>query len=141
MIELPEDRSTIRPWLVCESGHRWFSAVARFAPQLMPKPLLASITPAAPADVVSLSAGSARAVVLWEVDRSNLAVACDWLIETAIGRPAMLRITVGTGLSDGERLVLSELGSATTLQHPEQLPRLETMIKAHFATSSHHLDF
>ena len=140
MIELPLDRSAIRPWLICESGHRWLTSAARFAPGLMPDSLVAKVTPAASAEIESLLAGYDSAVVLWEVERSNLANACDWLTKSAIGNPGLLRITAAAGLSDGELLVLSELGAAATLQRPEELPRLETMIKAYFATSGHHLD-
>ncbi len=136
MIDLPSDRSMIRPWVVCESGNRWLTAVRRFAPDLMPGQLVVEVTHADPGNTDSVLAGHRRAVVLWEVHRTNFTAACDWLATTAIRWPKTLRLAAGSGLSDRELIVLSEFCVATTLRHPEQLPRLASMIKAYFATSN-----
>ena len=133
MIEL-QDRSSVAPWVVCESGRRWLTAVSRFAPPMMPTPLSAVVLPGSFGSLASILAGHRRAVVLWEVERSNLATACDWLTKTSVNWPGTLQLTAATGLTDGELLALSELGASFALERPEQLPQLAAMMKAYFAT-------
>lgn len=139
MIEV-QDRSSVVPWVVCESGRRWQTAVSRFAPSLMPAPLAARVLPGSCDSLAAALGGQSHAVVLWEVERTNVATTCDCLTRTSARWPHLLQLIAATGLTDGERLALSELGAAFALEYPEQLPRLAGMIKAYFATSSHHLD-
>jgi hypothetical protein len=143
MIEIPAQRGIIRPWIVCEAAvdktsvqgaaGRWVTAVRRFAPELMPPPLIPSIVPAEPAQARAMLAGNEQAVILWEVRHESLAAACDCLAAVAMTSPQVLQLLAVAGLSDRERLVLSEFGCATMVCQPEDLPGLSQMIHGYFA--------
>ena len=143
MIEIPADRGIIRPWIVCDvavqnpavqrASGRWITAVRRFAPKLMPPPLIPCIVPAEPRKTRAMLAGNEQAVVLWEVRRESLAAACDCLAAVAMTSPQVLQLAAVAGLSDRERLVLSEFGCATMVRQPEDLPGLSQMIRGYFA--------
>ncbi len=77
--------------------------------------------------------GNDQAVVLWEVRRESLAAACDCLAAVAITSPQVLQLAAVAGLSNRERLVLSEFGCATMVRQPEDLPGLSRMIHGYFA--------
>ena len=140
MIDSPIQRSRVRPWLVCESGTRWLASLHRFCDELMPPPLVASITPVAPAETARPLAGRERLIVLWEATDDNFIQTCDWLIAISQYQPAALKWIAAGELSDRELVVLSELGAAAVIRQPEHLPRLKVMVKAYFASSTHHLD-
>jgi len=148
MIEIPADRGIIRPWIVCDvavqnpavqnpavqrASGRWITAVRRFAPELMPPPLIPCIVPAEPPKARAMLAGNEQAVALWEVRRESLAAACDCLAAVAMTSPHVLQLAAVAGLSDRERLVLSEFGCATMVRQPEDLPGLSQMIRGYFA--------
>jgi len=140
MIELPANREWIRPWVVCEATDRWLTAIRRFAPEMMPAPLIPAIQPVEPPKARELLAGEGGpAVILWEVGDS-LAAACDCLARTAITSPQLLQWVAGPALSDRERIMLSEFGCAAVIRHPEDLPKLTRMVHVYFATSDQHLD-
>ncbi len=133
MRDLSPDRATVRPWIVCQSNNRWLPAARRFAPELMPAPLVADVIAADGAGAYRMFPADDRLIILWEVQRHNFTSACDWLAQTAAQRPAALSLAATTGLSAADLLVLSEFRVAATLRHPEQLPSLLTMVRAYFA--------
>ncbi len=138
MIDSLPEPTTMRRWIVCESGDRWLQALGRFAPGLMPHPLVATVTPAeadsqGPDGLAALLAGQERAVVLWEVQRSHLLRCCDGLAATASRQPKILQLVAAGGLSECELIALTEFNAAVTLRHPEQLPSLAAMIHGYFA--------
>ena len=140
MIELPAQRGNIRPWIVCEENQRWVTAARRFAPEMMPAPLVPSIVPVPPAKAQAMLAGIDKAVVLWEVRRDSLAAACDYLAAASLSSPHVLQLLAVSGLSNRERLMLSEFRCATMICQPEDLPRLRGMIHVYFASTRKHLD-
>jgi hypothetical protein len=135
MIELPAQNGIIRPWIVCEAADRWLNAVRRFAPEMMPQPLIPSIVPAQTPKARAILSGIDQAVVLWEVRRASLAACCDCLAAVAITSPRVLQLLAVAGLSDRERLVLSEYRCAAMIRQPEELPGLSRMIQGYFATT------
>ncbi len=60
MIEVSIDQADLRKWFVCEQSQRWIRAVRRFSPDLMPAPLVPSITAADLAATIDRSEGVAR---------------------------------------------------------------------------------
>ena len=135
MIELPTQRQIIRPWIVSEVENRWVTAVRRFAPEMMPRPLILSIVPAPIPKARAMLAGIGKAVVLWEVRRESLAACCDSLAAVAISSPQVLQLLAVSGLSDRERLMLSEFRCAAMIRQPEDLPSLSRMIHGYFAST------
>jgi hypothetical protein len=134
MTDSPADPGILRPWIICETGHRWNMAVCRFAPAMMPAPLVPSVFRAKPSNTAASILGDGPAVVLWEVRRESVVAACDHLFQTAIAAPDALQLVAGPELSDRERVVLSEFRCAAVIRHPEHLPRLAPMIRAYFAS-------
>ncbi len=137
MIERSSDRVGQRRWLICESGQRWQIAAGRFAPQLMPPALVPSITSADPQPTIQqLSALSDQTtVVLWESAEGSLLPVCEWLMQAARVCPKALQLVAATVRSDRERSILLELPCAAIVRHPEDLPRLQSMIRSHFGDS------
>lgn len=140
MIEPPTQRQTIRLWIVSEIESRWVNAVRRFAPEMMPPPLIPSIVPAPTPKARAMLSGIDRAVVLWEVRRESLAASCDCLAAVAFSSPQVLQLLAVSGLSDRERLVLSEFRCAAMIRQPEDLPALSRMIHGYFAIRQKNLD-
>lgn len=99
----------------------------------MPPPLIPCIVPAESSKARAMLTGNEQAVVLWEVRRESLAAACDCLATVAMTYPQVLQLAAVAGLSDRERLLLSEFGCATMVRHPEDLPSLSRMIHGYFA--------
>ena len=87
MIELAADRGRTRHWIICETGDRWLHSIRRFAPAMMPSPLIPVSLPSEPANVRGMLHRAVPAVVFWEVQRKSLAIACDYLAQTAINAP------------------------------------------------------
>ncbi len=135
MIELPTERQIIRLWIVSEVENRWLTAVRRFAPDMMPRPLIPSIVPAPTPKARAMLVGIDKAVVLWEVRRESLATCCDCLAAVASSSPQVLQLLAVSGLSDRERLVLSEFPCAAMIRQPEDLPGLSQMIHGYFAST------
>lgn len=140
MIELPSDPSTTSPWVICESGDRWAGAVRRFAPELMPRPRVATIVNFDATLRGAVMPVRSRAVILWEIHPENFSPVCDSLAAVAIEYPDTLRLAAATGLSDRRRILISELAVAATISHPEDLPSLAGMVKAYFASPGQLLD-
>jgi hypothetical protein len=140
MIEYPACRQFTRRWVVCASSQRWLIAVRRFAPEMIPRPLIPVVVPADPPQVPQSLAGQRQAVVLWEVQPDSLAATCDCLARTAIAFPDVLQLVAGSGLSDLDQIALAEFPSAASMNHPEDLPRLTAMIQGYFASLDQDLD-
>ena len=134
MIEISIDRADLRSWLVCESGQRWVTAVRRFSPELMPRPLVPEIVPVDPKQAIAkLSASRDRpTVVLWESSAGSLLPVCDQIIAAASAHPKSLQLVAATDRSERERGILMEMPCTTLVRHPEDLARLKGMIRSYF---------
>jgi hypothetical protein len=130
----------MRPWVVCEAGDRWLHTVRRFAPEIMPSPLTPASIAAQPSDVPQILASGLPAVVLWEVERESLAIACDHIARAAVTTPEVLQLVAGPQLSGREQIAVSEFGCAASIRHPEDLPGLSALIRGYFARSLGNLD-
>ena len=139
IIDLPNQQQTTGLWIVSEVDHRWVTAVRRFAPELMPPPLVPSIVPAESAKARTMLSGIDTAVVLWEVRRDSLAACFDCVAAVAASSPQVLQLLATPGLSDRERLVLSGFGCAM-LRQPEDLQGLSHLVHGYFATACQNLD-
>lgn len=137
MIEISIDRADWRSWLVCESGQRWVCAVRRFSPDLMPRPLVPEITQVDPEQAIAkLSAGRDRpVVVLWESSAASLLPVCDQIIAAAHESPNSLQLVAAPNRSVREHRILMELPCTALVRHPEDLPRLQGMIRSYFRRS------
>lgn len=140
MIDQPARRPFTRRWIVCAADPRWLIAVRRFAPELVPRPLVPLVVPAEPAQVAAALAGQHRAVVLWQADPDSLAAVCSRLVQIAIDFPGILQLAATSELSDGDRIALAEFPCATSVRHPEDLPRLTPMMQGYFASLDQDLD-
>lgn len=140
MIDSLHPQQTNRLWIVSEVDHRWVTAVRRFAPELLPAPLVPSIVPAESAKVRTMLSGIDKAVVLWEVRRDSLAACCDGVAAVAVSSPRVLQLLATPGLSDRERLALSQFGCAMMIRHPEDLQGLSRLIHGYFAIACENLD-
>ncbi len=139
------ENQLIRPWYVVETGERWIIAARRFAPTMMPHPLVARVEGIDDATDALLGAAArngtaARGIFLWEVRRDSLAVACQRLARVATIAPGTLQLVALWGLTDRERVLLSEFPTAACISHPEDLPRLAPMIHDYFAAAVKRLD-
>ena len=141
MSNIASDTSVHRSWIVCEAGKRWLNTVRRFAPEQMPKPLVAVVLPGEPETVQPMLADQAPAIVLWSVQRDSMVAAADNLAEISTAAPGILQLVASEGLTPREIMILSEFGAATTISRPEDLPRLTPMIHGYFASARHHLDY
>ena len=72
--------------------------------------------------------------------RDALTSCCDFLASLAIGSADVLQLLAVPGLSDRERLLLSEYRCAAMIRQPEDLPSLSGMIHGYFATAGNNLD-
>ncbi|QDT08058.1 hypothetical protein K227x_64880 [Rubripirellula lacrimiformis] len=140
MIELPVQRSQLRPWLVCESGSRWLTASRRFVPAMMPPPLSASIIPVMPDRITAAISGHRQAVIVWSIQSDDLVDRVDRIRAVSIASPHVLQIAAVTDLSAPQRTVLSELRVSVMMRHVEELPRWQRLIQGYFADSLKHLD-
>ena len=134
MIEVSIDSADIRTWLVCETGQRWTGALRRFAPGLMPAPLVPSVVSTDPAATIDqvISLRRRRAIVLWESREASLLPVCDGLIQAARANPRLLQLVAAPERSHDEQSILLELPAATIVRHPEDLPGLKSMIESYF---------
>ena len=134
MIEISIDRADLRNWLVCESGQRWVTAIRRFSPELMPRPLVPSIVVSDPQEAIDRLAAlpEQRAIMLWESTSGSLLPVFDQLMETSSACPKVLQLVAANGRSAREQAMLLELPCATILRHPEDLPGLRSMIRSYF---------
>lgn len=139
--------SDLRRWVVCESGSRWAHAVRCFGPSMTPAPLVLDVIAlgleglASPADAVRGELNQREsAIVLWEVDPESVLEASQWLRQTAIALPRTVQIVADRGLSPRQRMAICEFPVAVSIQHPEQLPRLDPLVKGHFATGPQVVD-
>ena len=134
MIEISIDRADQRNWLVCESGQRWVTAVRRFSPELMPRPLVPSIFVSEPQQAIDRLAArpEQRTIILWESTSGSLLPVFDQLMETSRACPKALQLVAANGRTAREQAMLLELPCATVLQHPEDLPGLRSMIRSYF---------
>jgi hypothetical protein len=134
MVEVSIDRSDLRRWVVCESGNRWVTAVRRFSPELMPKPLVSEIVPTTATEAIAeLTASQDRpAVMLWESWHESLLPVCDQIILAASRCPTALQIVAAVDHTDRERAILQELPCVAIIRHPEDLAALKRLIRAYF---------
>ncbi len=124
-----------------ESGQRWVSAVRRFSPELMPRPLVPEIVQVDPEQLIAkLAAGRDHpTVVLWESSAGSLLPVCDQIIAAAQASPKSLQLVAASDRSARERGILMELPCTTLVRHPEDLAGLKEMFRAYFrlAPDSH----
>ena len=145
-------------WHVYESSDRWIHVVRRFAPDVFHhtsipdrcqdfmdvrmtadgQPL--SIIPMGPITPdVSQTIRRApddptdKRVVLWQVDRVNLPHACNAISQSRERRTRDLHMAAVSHLPNLARMALSEIGVATVIDHPEQLPMLSRMVRRYLA--------
>ncbi len=133
VIELPPEMAHIRPWVISDPSGRWLEGARRFAPQLTPKPLVASVTEATSDQATARIRAESKGVVLWATQPNQFAELCDCVGRAAIERPELLRLVAVEGLSNDELLVLGEFQVSAIVRHPEQLPGLKAMIRRYFA--------
>ncbi len=131
------DASQIRSWVVCESGTRWLTATRRFAVQMMPDHLIASIIPLQPTPgdfmkTCSLLTRKHPSILFWVITPQNLTTVIDLITQTSIGSRSVLQLAAVHEISQASQIALSETGIATQIQRPEQLPSLASMIRLHF---------
>ena len=141
MLPAAAEVSVHRPWIVCEPQQRWLTAVRRFAPEQLPRPLIPVVMPAEPDAVTTMLVGQGSGVILWSAGRDNLREVCQRLARTAMAAPWVLQLVAEDGLSNRERLILAEFPCAATVRNPEDLPRLRGMIRGYFARLDDHLDY
>lgn len=134
------DPGVIRPWIVCESGSRWITAVRRFASEIMPSDLVAQLQAASRSKTLGLLTHAGPTIVLWEVERDALAASCECVAQASILAPNTLQIVAGAGLTLRERLAIAAFPISATIEHPEDLVGLKPMIYRYFARSAQHLD-
>jgi len=127
------DPGVIRPWLICETGCRWLTAVRRFGAEIVPSELVPKIESAARGQILARLAGPVPTIVLWETRRESLAVSCESVARTAARNPSTLQIVACHQLNHRERLCLTRFPIAAMVNHPEDLPRLTRMIHLYFA--------
>ena len=124
-----------RPWWVYETSDRWIRAVRRFAPDIDLGWVFVNhpITPDLSQSIRQASLDrAAKRVILWQIDRSNLSLVASAVAQLGARHRTDLQIAAVSQLSPTILMSLSELGIATLIRHPEQLPGLKTMIRRHF---------
>lgn len=128
------DRQDERRWLVCESGQRWARAVRRFAPDLMPKPLVPSISTNGPQQTLDQLASRRghQAVLLWESPPGSLLPVCDSIVQADRICPIALQLVAASDRTEQEYAILLEFPCAAILRHPEDLAGIRVMIEAYF---------
>lgn len=128
------DRADLRCCLVCESGTRWLGGLRQFLPPMMPPPLAITVQQADPSRLLSELRSQDRAIVWWEVSRSEIVERLDQISAISRTSPWVLQIVGFTvdRLSHREQMAISEVGAATFVTHLEQIPRLASMISGYF---------
>lgn len=128
------DRADLRSCLVCESGTRWLGGLRQFLPPMMPQPLAATVQPTIASQLPGELRGQERAIVWWEVARSEIVLRLDQISAISRASPWALQVVGFTAerLSHREQMALSEVGAATFVTDLEQIPRLAPMISAYF---------
>ena len=136
------DDSQKRLWVVCESGHRWITAVRRFATELMPNDLAASIVAAQPNQALALLVDQQkiqqrtqqRLIVLWEIAEATIDDNLHYISRTSIATDNTLQLAVWQAGSSFESIsgpaaaALTELGVTAAISQVEQLPGLSRLI-------------
>lgn len=129
------DSAAIRTWMICEQGDRWQTATRRFITDLMPRDLVAAISPTdwdTAQRFAPVPATKGGLVLLWEVSPENLATAMETITGVSTIAPHALQLVAQQRLSSAEQAGLLELGVKTIIQAPEQLPSLRSLIHAYF---------
>ncbi len=133
-IELPIDRQSMRPWIVAETTltsdvteterpSRWLIASRRFAPAMVPDPIVLTIDGCVPASVRDRLRGHSSGIVLWNADSADdHGDVFDAIATLAIFRPDVLQFVAAATLTDDQRLAAGELGVAAIIDQPERLP-------------------
>jgi len=134
------DPGVIRRWLICESSHRWLTAVRRFGPEMIPSRFVLKLDSANQDEILTRAARLEPCVILWEARSETLAATFHALAHTAAVNSEVLQIVACHQLSCRERLCLSPLPVAAMVNQPEELPRLTRMIHLHFARWTQILD-
>ncbi len=134
------DPDVIRPWLICETGSRWLTAVRRFGPDMVPAELIAKVESASQDEILTKLTLTEPSVVLWEIRGDSLAAHCDVLARSTATNPQALQIIACHHLTHRELACLSPFPVAAMVQHPEELPRLNRMIHLHFARWTQFID-
>jgi hypothetical protein len=134
------DPGVIRPWLICETGSRWLTAVRRFGPEMVPEDLVPKVESASRDEILASLSLAEPSIVLWEARRESLAANCESLARTSAVNPRALQIIACHHLTRREQLCLTPFSVAAMIQHPEELPRLTRMIHLHFARWTQSID-
>lgn len=135
-------------WLICEPrrgelGHRFVTAVYRFAPAMMPAggvPRVDLATIATCRDQMDLLMRSGiPSVLLWSIQREDVLAILDQVMAlanhpTQLLSRCVLPIVACDCLSRGGELALAETGVSVFLRHPEDLPKFAPVVQAHFAS-------
>ena len=134
------DPGVIRPWLICETGNRWLTAVRRFEQNIVPAQLVARVEPAGQDEILTKLTHSEPLVVLWEVRGDSLAAHLDALVRSTAINPQALQIIACHHLTHRELSCLTPFPVTAMVQHPEELPRLTHMIHLYFARWTQFID-
>ncbi len=142
MIERPETTERVLTWLVDERGGRWLSASRRFVATMTPDGTRVHVRPLADDDLAPGGQNSATTVVLAEVARGEVS---RWVGRITRCERPMTWIVAAVGLTNPERLDLMRVGVRATVEQPEHLPRLASLIRGimtrRFATGSQRRPF
>jgi len=122
------DQSSVRPWIVCESGQRWVTASRRFSTQLLPPNFTANVLACGPVDIPMQLVRQPSAIVLWEISPANTIGILDHITALSWSHPHVLQIAAASEITDGDLISLSEMGIKAIVTETEQLPGLRKMI-------------
>jgi len=126
----------VRKWLICEQGHRWFDAARRFIPFAMPASLVADFVLIPAGGTVLHQPAEKPAAVLWEIRPDTFLQTWDQMIQVARSRPQWIQLVADDGLQIHHRLALAESPVALIIDSPEQLPKIDPLIRGHFAVDA-----
>ncbi|TWU58464.1 hypothetical protein Poly51_12420 [Rubripirellula tenax] len=149
-LSLSVHRCHIHPWIVCESPSkegapdRWAIASRQFAREMVDPPTILAIESVdaigQPDRVRVKLVGHTAAVVIWEVQRDHLVVACDRIAQLSIASPTVLQVAVGREIPTAGKWALWEFGVAAILRNVEDLPGITPMVRRYFARATHYQD-
>ena len=134
------DPGVIRPWLICETGSRWLTAVRRFGQDMIPAELVARAESASQDEILTNLTLAEPLIILWEIRGDSLAAHCNALVRSTAINPQALQIIACHHLTYREQSCLTSFPVAAMVQHPEELPRLTRMIHLHFARWTQFID-
>lgn len=134
------DDAQVQKCVVLEEGRRWQSALRQFVGQLVPSPIVLSVTACRASELVPTLHAAPRGILFWEIERSTLPDSLERVRHLKQRFPQLLQLAGTSGLSDFQCLALSEVGVAAIVSHPESLLRLKPALTGHFARSTRRVD-